>query len=137
MASRKEGSGAAGSGFGASKGKGKAAATGDSAVKQVQIDGLVSGGAGAAAGGGAGRAAAAAWSRRRGWCRPWGRAAAGGTVFVPGPGSSWRPEEQERFHPPPELPNPRPGSPVVVPGEESDSLPCVSEGRDRVGVNCF
>uniref|UniRef100_A0A8B9NQ89 Eukaryotic translation initiation factor 3 subunit H n=1 Tax=Apteryx owenii TaxID=8824 RepID=A0A8B9NQ89_APTOW len=40
MASRKEGSGAAGSGFGASKGKGKAAATGDSAVKQVQIDGL-------------------------------------------------------------------------------------------------
>ncbi|KAK2537175.1 Eif3h [Columba livia] len=41
MASRKEGSGAAGSGFGASKGKGKAAATGDSAVKQVQIDGLV------------------------------------------------------------------------------------------------
>lgn len=87
--------------------------------------------------GGPGRAAAAAWSRRRGWCRPWGRAAAGGTVFVPGPGSSWRPEEQERFHPPPELPNPRPGSPVVVPGEESDSLPCVSEGRDRVGVNCF
>jgi len=52
MASRKEGSGAAGGGFGASKGKGKAAATGDSAVKQVQIDGLVSGGAGAAAGGG-------------------------------------------------------------------------------------
>ncbi|RMC14978.1 hypothetical protein DUI87_07157 [Hirundo rustica rustica] len=41
MASRKEGSGAAGGGFGAAKGKGKAAATGDSAVKQVQIDGLV------------------------------------------------------------------------------------------------
>uniref|UniRef100_A0A8V0XZS7 Eukaryotic translation initiation factor 3 subunit H n=1 Tax=Gallus gallus TaxID=9031 RepID=A0A8V0XZS7_CHICK len=41
MASRKEGSGAAGGGFGASKGKGKAATTGDSAVKQVQIDGLV------------------------------------------------------------------------------------------------
>ncbi|XP_037235292.1 eukaryotic translation initiation factor 3 subunit H [Falco biarmicus] len=41
MASRKEGSGGAGSSFGASKGKGKAAATGDSAVKQVQIDGLV------------------------------------------------------------------------------------------------
>uniref|UniRef100_A0A8C3GV71 Eukaryotic translation initiation factor 3 subunit H n=20 Tax=Passeriformes TaxID=9126 RepID=A0A8C3GV71_CORMO len=41
MASRKEGSGAAGGGFGAAKGKGKAAAAGDSAVKQVQIDGLV------------------------------------------------------------------------------------------------
>uniref|UniRef100_A0A8D2N7L1 Eukaryotic translation initiation factor 3 subunit H n=2 Tax=Zonotrichia albicollis TaxID=44394 RepID=A0A8D2N7L1_ZONAL len=41
MASRKEGSGATGGGFGASKGKGKAAAAGDSAVKQVQIDGLV------------------------------------------------------------------------------------------------
>lgn len=52
MASRKEGSGAAGGGFGASKGKGKAATTGDSAVKQVQIDGLVSGGARGAAGGG-------------------------------------------------------------------------------------
>lgn len=51
MASRKEGSGAAGGGFGAAKGKGKAAATGDSAVKQVQIDGLVSGGAWGAAGG--------------------------------------------------------------------------------------
>lgn len=42
MAARKEGSGAAGGGFGASKGKGKAAASGDAAVKQVQIDGLVS-----------------------------------------------------------------------------------------------
>lgn len=52
MASRKEGSGAAGGGFGASKGKGKAATTGDSAVKQVQIDGLVSGGVRGAAGGG-------------------------------------------------------------------------------------
>uniref|UniRef100_H0ZPZ4 Eukaryotic translation initiation factor 3 subunit H n=1 Tax=Taeniopygia guttata TaxID=59729 RepID=H0ZPZ4_TAEGU len=41
MASRKEGSGAAGGGFGSAKGKGKAAAAGDSAVKQVQIDGLV------------------------------------------------------------------------------------------------
>ncbi|XP_017661829.1 PREDICTED: eukaryotic translation initiation factor 3 subunit H [Lepidothrix coronata] len=41
MASRKEGLGAAGGGFGTSKGKGKAAAAGDSAVKQVQIDGLV------------------------------------------------------------------------------------------------
>ncbi|KAJ7404986.1 hypothetical protein WISP_142342 [Willisornis vidua] len=40
MASRKEGPGAAGGGFGAAKGKGKAAAAGDSAVKQVQIDGL-------------------------------------------------------------------------------------------------
>ncbi|KAF4798133.1 hypothetical protein TURU_067469 [Turdus rufiventris] len=41
MASRKEGSGSTGGGFGAAKGKGKAAAAGDSAVKQVQIDGLV------------------------------------------------------------------------------------------------
>ncbi|KAJ7395201.1 hypothetical protein BTVI_157606 [Pitangus sulphuratus] len=42
MASRKEGPGAAGGGFGATKGKGKAAAAGDAAVKQVQIDGLAS-----------------------------------------------------------------------------------------------
>lgn len=72
MASRKEGSGSAGGGFAAAKGKGKAAAAGDSAVKQVQIDGLVSTGPGASSGRGW-----AGWPRGAGGrACPWGGAAA-------------------------------------------------------------
>lgn len=113
MASRKEGSGAAGGGFGSAKGKGKAAAAGDSAVKQVQIDGLVSAGPGASAGG-RGAGGAAAWSRRRG--PSVGRCRAEPRVL---PGSAL-PEGQERLPIPVQLPG---CGPVLVPGEGSASRP--------------
>lgn len=132
MASRKEGSGAAGSGFGASKGKGKAATTGDSAVKQVQIDGLVSGGTGAAAGGGAGGEAAAAWSPRRGWPRLWD--GAGGQCPSRGRDRRGAPTGRSGFILP-SFPTCIQAPPVLILGEKSDSLPCGSEGRGRAGVN--
>lgn len=137
MASRKEGSGAAGSGFGASKGKGKAAATGDSAVKQVQIDGLVSGGAGAAAGGGANGAAAAAWSRRRGWgwSRLWGGAAAGGQCPSRGRGRRGAPKGRSGFVLLPSFLTRGQAPRVLILGEGSDSLPPSRKRRPGQGRN--